>query len=250
MGFFVHRGFRLRHESWGQGVPVLLVHGFASNIETNWVNPGWVKTLADAGHRVIAFDHRGHGKSSGSRDPEDYAPQEMAADAFALLDHLGIARAHVMGYSMGARVAAFGALMAPERFLSVCMGGIGDALAKGSGFWGPVCEALLTDAPETLSDKKAIMFRKFADQTGSDRIALAACIEGSRANLSADAIASICVPTLIAVGARDDVAGDPEALAAMMPKAELFIIPGRDHMLSVGDATFKRRYLQFLGRFA
>jgi pimeloyl-ACP methyl ester carboxylesterase len=250
MAEFHHCGFRLRYEVSGAGPPVVLIHGFASNIETNWINPGWVQTLTDAGYQVIAFDHRGHGRSSGSRRAEDYAPAEMAADAVALLDHLGLGAAHVFGYSMGGRVGAFMALTHGGRMLSLCLGGIGDALVKGSGFWGPVREALLTDDPGSISDAKALMFRRFADQTGSDRIALAACIEGSRANLPREALAMIRLPVLIAVGTRDDVAGDAEALGAMLPGSDVFHIEGRDHMLSVGDRTFKAHYLTFLASLA
>jgi pimeloyl-ACP methyl ester carboxylesterase len=249
MPVFTNRGFTLRYlDSGGEtaSVPVLLVHGFASNIETNWVNPGWVKTLTDSGFRVIAFDHRGHGESSSSHRPEDYAPLEMAADCAALLDRLAVQRAHFFGYSMGARVSAFAALSMPERMATLCLGGIGMALVKGSGFWGPVREALLSEEPATITDAKALMFRRFADQTGSDRMALAACIEGSRANIPADALAAITCPTLIAVGTKDDVAGDPVELGALLPNAEVLQIEGRDHMLSVGDRSFKKRYLDFL----
>ena len=87
----------------GDGDPVLLIHGFASNVATNWVDPGWVKTLTQAGHRVIAYDNRGHGRSAKLYGIEDYGAPLMAEDARRLLDHLKIDRADVMGYSMGAR---------------------------------------------------------------------------------------------------------------------------------------------------
>ncbi len=91
----------------GQGEPVLLIHGFASNGRVNWVDTGWVKTLVDGGFRVITMDNRGHGESEKLYNPDLYSAAEMAEDARRLLDHLGIPRAHVMGYSMGARIAAF-----------------------------------------------------------------------------------------------------------------------------------------------
>lgn len=247
MPYFHHDGFDLRFERWAGGDPILLVHGFASNLDVNWVNPGWVKTLGDAGYRVIAFDHRGHGRSTGSRNADDYTPQKMASDCIALLDRLDIPEAHLMGYSMGARVAATTALLHPQRVRTLCLGGIGDALVHGTGFWGPVRDALLTGAPETITDAKARMFRTFADQTGSDRHALGACIEGSRTVLMAEEeVRSLAMPTLVAVGTRDDIAGDAAKLAAMIPAATHFPIEGRDHMLAVGDRTFKARYLDFL----
>ena len=92
------------------------------------------------------------------------------------------------------------------------------------------------------------MFRAFADQTKSDRRALAACIRGSRQTVSQKGMSTIAAPTLVAVGTRDDVAGDGHKLAAMMPNAEALDIPGRDHNLAVGDRTYKAGVLAFLER--
>src|SRR5665213_3052220 len=86
----------------GDGPPIVLVHGFASTKEVNWVAPGWVTTLTRAGRRVIALDNRGHGQSSKLYDPTDYHTSKMTGDVAALLDHLGLERADIMGYSMGA----------------------------------------------------------------------------------------------------------------------------------------------------
>lgn len=80
--------------------PIILVHGFASNHAVNWVNTGWVRLLAADGRRVIALDNRGHGQSERRYDPAAYAAPVMARDVLNLMDHLGIARADVMGYSM------------------------------------------------------------------------------------------------------------------------------------------------------
>src|ERR1017187_8057541 len=83
----------------GEGEPIVLVHGFASTKEVNWVNPGWVSTLVRAGRRVVALDNRGHGQSTKLISPGDYHTDRMVDDVCALLDHLGLARADVMGYS-------------------------------------------------------------------------------------------------------------------------------------------------------
>ncbi|WP_311028378.1 alpha/beta fold hydrolase [Mesorhizobium koreense] len=246
MQFFDHDGFNLAFIDQGNGEPVLLIHGFASSHSVNWVTPGWVKTLTEAGYRAIAFDNRGHGASSKSYEPEDYRAQKMAGDAAALLDHLGIPRAHVMGYSMGARIAAFMALDYPEKVATLILGGLGEGMVKGVGDWDPIADALLADDPASVTHPRGRMFRTFADQTKSDRRALAACIETSRDLIGADEVAGIYQPTLVAVGTTDDIAGSPTVLADLMPHGDAFAIEGRDHMLSVGDRTFKKRVLEFL----
>lgn len=228
------------------GEPVLLIHGFASNHRVNWVSPGWVKTLNDAGYRAIALDNRGHGESFKSYDQADYTPSILASDAKALLDHLGIGRAHVMGYSMGARISAFLALAAPQKVASLVFGGLGIGMVDGVGDWDPIASALLAEDPEQTTHPRGRAFRTFADQTKSDRLALAACIETSRELLTPEDMAGITQPTLVAVGTKDDIGGSAAALAALMPNAESFDIEGRDHMLAVGDRTFKKRVLEFL----
>ncbi|WP_127524175.1 alpha/beta hydrolase [Mesorhizobium sp. Z1-4] len=246
MESFSNEGFDLAYQQKGEGDPVLLLHGFGSSSFVNWVNPGWFKTLTEAGYRVIAFDHRGHGQSSLSYETRDYTPSRMAADAAALLDHLEIPRAHVMGYSMGARVAAFMALEHPKHVATVIFGGLGIGMVKGLGDWDQIADALLATDPATITHPRAQMFRAFADQTRSDRRALAACIESSRQLIAPDRIAEIAQPALVAVGTTDDIAGEPGPLADLMPNATAFAIEGRDHMQSVGDRSFKARVLQFL----
>ncbi|PHP68100.1 alpha/beta hydrolase [Zhengella mangrovi] len=246
MQHFSHDGYDFAFIDEGEGDPVLLIHGFGSSHSVNWVTPGWVQTLNQAGYRAIAIDNRGHGRSEKIYDPEAYTPQAMAGDAAALLDHLGIPRAHVMGYSMGARITAFMALLFPDKVASVILGGLGYGMVEGVGDWDPIAEALLADDPDAITHPRGKLFRTFADQTKSDRKALAACISRSRDLLSEDDVARIAVPALVAVGTVDDIAGSPQKLAALMPKGEAFDIERRDHMLSVGDRTFKKRALQFL----
>jgi pimeloyl-ACP methyl ester carboxylesterase len=250
MQFLKHQRFEIayidRPPVSGSGDPVLMIHGFASTHFVNWVSPGWFKTLADAGYRSIALDNRGHGSSSKSYDAIDYSPDKMASDATALLAHLGIERAHVMGYSMGARISAVMALNDPDRVATLVLGGLGSGLVHGVGDWDPIASALLAENPETVSHPRGKAFRAFADQTSSDRRALAACISTSRVELTEAEVGRIMQPTLIAVGTKDDIAGNPEDLAALMPNATAFPIQGRDHMLAVGDRSFKQRVLEFL----
>ncbi|MCB1509188.1 MAG: alpha/beta hydrolase, partial [Hyphomicrobiaceae bacterium] len=93
-------------------------------------------------------------------------------------------------------------------------------------------------------------FRAFAEQTGSDRAALATCILSSRTRLSAEDVGRLAMPVLVAVGSRDEVAGSGEELAALIPGAEFLDITGRDHMVAVGDKVYKAGVLDFLGRHA
>jgi pimeloyl-ACP methyl ester carboxylesterase len=230
----------------GDGEPIVLVHGFASNKEVNWVLPGWVATLKNAGRRAIALDNRGHGASTKLYQPALYHTDLMADDIRALLDHLRLPRADVMGYSMGARNAAFLARAHGERVRSAILGGLGIQLVKQGGLPGSIAAALEAPSVEDVTDPQARMFRVFADSTKSDRLALAACIRGSRQSLSASDMARIAVPMLIAVGTRDEIAGSPHELAALVPGARAIDIPNRDHMLSVGDRVFKQAVLRFL----
>lgn len=244
---FSHDGFDFAYFDEGerQGAPTLLIHGFASSAMVNWVQPGWLQTLAQAGRRVIAIDNRGHGGSSKPHDSAAYHPALMASDAAALLDHLGVDSADVMGYSMGARISAFLALGHGERVRSLIWGGLGIGLVHGVGDWDPIADALLAPSVETISHERGLMFRNFADKTGSDKLALAACIASNRVLVTEAEVARLMQPTLIAVGTRDDIAGNPHELAALMPDARAIDIPNRDHMLAVGDRVFKKAALDF-----
>lgn len=244
---FTHQGLTLAYFDEGEpaGEPVVLVHGFASTANVNWVYPGWLKTLSDAGYRVIALDNRGHGASDKPKDAEAYRPAVMAEDVVALLDHLGLPDAHLMGYSMGARISTFATLAHPDRVRSLVLGGLGIGLTDGVGDWDPIADALLAPSLDVVTHERGRMFRAFADQTKSDRAALAACIRGSRDLVAREAMGRIEVPTLIGVGTKDDIAGSPQELAALIPHARALDIPNRDHMLAVGDRVFKAVVLDF-----
>ena len=243
---FNHGEVEIAYLDEGEGEPIVLVHGFASTKETNWVNPGWVTALTGAGRRVIALDNRGHGASSKLTDPAAYHGAIMAEDVHALIDHLDIARADLMGYSMGARIAAFLTVNHPEYVRSLVLGGLGLGLVEGVGQPERIAKALEAPSLAAVSDPVGRLFRSFAEQTKSDLRALAACIRGSRQTLNREQIAVIKAPVLVAVGTEDKVAGSAQALAALIPGARALDIPGRDHMLAVGDKVFKATVLSFL----
>ncbi|KAA0076435.1 alpha/beta hydrolase [Tardiphaga sp. P9-11] len=232
----------------GEGDPIVLVHGFASSKNVNWVYPTWVSELKKHNRRVIALDNRGHGESSKLYDSEQYSIGAMAADVRALLAHLGIVRTDMMGYSMGARITAYIAYSHPELIRSAIFGGLGIGLIKGGGPGENVALALEADSLDDVTDPVGRTFRAFADQTRSDRRALAACLRGSRRLMSNDEAASIKVPVLIAVGTTDDIAGSSHALQKVIAGSEVLDIPNRDHMRAVGDRVYKEGVLDFLSR--
>ncbi|MCJ9736318.1 alpha/beta fold hydrolase, partial [Bradyrhizobium sp. PRIMUS42] len=127
----------------GEGDPIILVHGFASSKNVNWVYPTWVSELRKNGRRIIALDNRGHGESAKLYEPAQYSIPVMAGDVLALMDHLAIPQADIMGYSMGGRMAAWLSLNEPQRLRSAILGGIGiGGLIEGTGPGENVAKAL------------------------------------------------------------------------------------------------------------
>jgi pimeloyl-ACP methyl ester carboxylesterase len=217
-------------------------------VATNWGATGWIRDLKQAGYRVIAYDNRGHGESEKLYELGDYGAPAMAEDGRRLLDHLGIRAAHVMGYSMGARITAFLALRHPQRVTSAVFGGLGINMVRGMAGTGPIAHALEAATIDDVKNPTARTFRAFAEQTRSDLKALAACIRSAREPITADVLSTLSCPVLVAVGSGDVVGGSAADLAAIIPGAEAFTIPDRDHMKAVGDRTYKAAVLGFLDR--
>jgi pimeloyl-ACP methyl ester carboxylesterase len=243
---FSSDGVDIAFADTGEGPPILLIHGFGSNHAVNWESTGWTFTLTEAGRRVIAMDVRGHGESAKLYREEDYRPSLMAGDAANLLAHLGIAHADVMGYSMGGRIAAMLAIRHPSLVESLVIGGMGLGMVEGIGGEEEIVAALAAPSLDDAVGDRGRAYRKFAEQTRSDRGALAACIVGQRETILAAELGKIRAPTLIAVGEKDSVAGSAEGLAELIPGADVFIVPKRDHMRATGDKAFKARVLEFL----
>ena len=239
-------GVEIAYEIWGEGPPILLIHGFASNRFANWRDTGWVKTLLAAGRQVIAFDNRGHGQSEKLYDSALYSAPLMADDAARLLAHLGINQTDVMGYSMGARIAAFLVMQRPELVRRTVFAGLASRMITGVGGSEAIAMALEAPSAADVADRDARGFRLFADQTKSDRRALAACIRSSRVKIMAEALAMIKVPVLVVAGEKDDVAGDIAGLTAIIKGSKGVMLPNRNHMNAVGDNTYKQAVLEFI----
>jgi pimeloyl-ACP methyl ester carboxylesterase len=242
---FNSAGVDIAFEDEGQGPPVLLIHGFASNGRVNWKATGWVKTLTEAGYRVITIDNRGHGESEKLYDPAQYSATMMAEDAGRLLDHLGIASAAVMGYSMGARIAAFLTILRPEKVSRAVFAGLAERMVLGVPGAEAIADGLLAESSRAIADAGARSFRVFAEQTKSDLKALSACMRSSRVKIKPEALAHIACPVLVVAGEVDDVAGPVQPLVDLIPGARGVTLAGRNHMNAVGDKEYKQAVLRF-----
>ncbi len=239
-------GVEIAFEEAGAGEPILLIHGFASSAHVNWRDTGWVKTLTEAGRRVITFDNRGHGDSAKLYDPAGYTVPHMAGDALRLLDHLQIAKADVMGYSMGARITAWLALKHPERVNRAVLGGLASRIITGVGGGEAIAQGLEAASLADVKESIARAFRIFAERTGGDLKALAACMRAGRIKMTAEELAGINLPVLIVAGEQDDVAGSVDELVKIIPGSKGVVIPNRNHMNAVGDREYKSAVVEFL----
>ncbi len=248
MAFFDSDGVQIHYDENGAGEPVVLVHGFASNASNNWGITGCYTSLAPR-YRVIAMDCRGHGQSGKPHDRESYSGEKMGGDVMRLLDHLGIQRTLLMGYSMGARISLGLMMSHPERLRAVVLGGIGAPSNSGVTSNRPVIvEALLADDPKTITSATAKLFRQFAELNRNDLKALAACMGAHRPDTSVEELAKLHdsrVPVLIVIGTKDLLVGNPEELRDAIPGSQLVKLEGRDHLNAPGDKHYKEAVLKF-----
>jgi pimeloyl-ACP methyl ester carboxylesterase len=246
MPTFDSNGVEIAYRVAGEGAPVLLIHGFGSNIDVNWGDTGWIATLADAGHRVVALDNRGHGGSDKLYDKQAYAAPLMAEDARRLLDHLDIVEADIMGYSMGARISAFLAIAHPARVRRLVLAGLAANMIEGVRGGEAIAQALEADSIADVTGAEPRAFRKFAEQTRSDLKALAACMRSAREKIDREALARIRCPVLVVAGELDDIAGPVAPLVDAIPNAKGVVLPRRNHMNAVGDRDYKNAVVEFL----
>ena len=232
------------------GPPVMLVHGFGSSHGQNWKSTGWYSTLTAAGFAILAMDCRGHGMSGKPHDPALYGHDRMAEDVVAVMDETGIAAAHYCGYSMGGFIGLRFIAAHPARVRKLALCGVGEFYLRGPRISDPgardtLAEALEMDDASGVTDQRAIMFRKFAEQPGKDRLALAACMRAMSPRLPSEALAQIVRPVMVVCGEKDDIAGPPDALAAQFAHGRAVTIAARDHMSAVGDQKTRNAVTDF-----
>jgi pimeloyl-ACP methyl ester carboxylesterase len=234
--------------SGGAERTIVLLHGFTSNRDEGWRRTGWYGAFERRGVRVVALDQRGHGESAKLYEPEAYARERLAADALALMDHVGLPRADVFGYSMGVRTALALAIATPERVSNLILGGVGGKLLEPSPAvqGNPMAEALLAEDPATITQPMLQSFRHFADEQGEDRRALAAFVQARNPPLDQDAMRALPMPVLVVAGQRDEGAGDPEDLARVFPQGHGVTVIGCDHFSAIPHALTKAAVFDFL----
>jgi pimeloyl-ACP methyl ester carboxylesterase len=246
-------GVEIAYQVWGNAgaglPPVVLHHGFVVDAATNFVGPGIVDALVAAGRQVIAPDARGHGASGKPHDPDRYGEPAMARDLGCLLDTLDVAAVDLVGYSMGAVVAAIFAATAPHRVRRLVLSGVGAGVAELGGVDtrvlppAEVAAVLLTSSQAAVEASPAAPFRMLADAIGADRVALAAQVNA--AHQAPIALDRITAPTLVLVGEDDTLAERPQVLAAAIPGARWRLVSG-DHMTSVRAAAYAPALVEFL----
>jgi len=237
-------GTTLAYESAGEGPAVLLLHGIVVDSYINFIRPGVVEALRAAGYQAIALDQRGHGESAKPHDDAAYADNAMKKDARCLLDHLGTQRCAFVGYSMGAIV---GMELIPDepRIAAAVLGGVGGntMMRREAGSSNPIADAMLAADKSTINPAVK-SFRDFADLVGSDKQAIAAAARGGALGRSLDP-SRIAVPTLVLCGDNDPLAGDPVALANLIPGATSKVVGG-SHLNVVNNPDFQRAVVEFL----
>lgn len=242
-------GLELSYSSMGTGDRVVvMIHGFASDAESNWVATGIAGAVADAGYRVLLPDCRGHGRSAKPHDVASYRPPAMARDVSALLDELAVTSADLVGYSLGSTTAITVASI-DDRVRRLVLGGAGATLLRADEREQQErrrlgATVLELDDASSLTDAAGIGLRTFVERNGGDRLALAAAMRAEE-GLSPAALA-ITNPTLVVTGRSDGGAGAPEALASVLANGSAASLDG-DHLAAVRDPAFVTAILDFLG---
>jgi pimeloyl-ACP methyl ester carboxylesterase len=241
-------GVWIRFEQYGEPTAptVLLVHGFASSADDNWVQTGWVRALTRAGRRVVTLDCRGHGKSDKPHDPAAYGHDTMAGDLEEVLRYANARTVDVFGYSMGSFLTLRLLERKPGRVRSAILGGVGEGMLKARPGRAAIAAALAAKDPSTITDPSARAFRAFAEARGNDLRALAAVQSAESALPDLEVLGRLTLPILVVTGAKDTLVGSPEKLAQALPGARAEIVPDADHITAVTHPRTKEIVLGFL----
>lgn len=236
-------GARIAYREMGAGRPVVLIHGYFSNAQTNWIRYGHAAAVAERGFRVIMPDLRGHGDSARPHDAASYPPDVLMRDGFALIEHLGLSDYDLGGYSLGARTTvrmlANGAT--PKRVVVSGMGlrGLTDTEGRGGYF-----RRILTNLGSFQRGTPEWLTEAFLKTTGGDPEALVRVLD-TFVDTSEAEIAAITQPVLVVAGEEDDDNGSAEALADLLPCGEYRAVPG-GHMSAVTKPELGREIADFL----
>jgi len=249
--FTASDGIAIACYRWGENNPgpvVVLHHGFASNAQSNWVGPGIVEALLQAGRSVLAVDARGHGESDKPHEADRYGERRMARDLLELLESLGLSQVDLFGYSMGAVVSLLVA-SSSDVVRRLVVGGVGEGVIECGGVdtrlagRDAIVQALLAADVAAVEHPGAAAFRMFAEYTGADLKALA----GQARSLHCEAIAldRIAAPTLVLAGEADVLAAAPRRLADAISGAACRVLPG-DHLSVIRQPAFAAAAIEFL----
>jgi pimeloyl-ACP methyl ester carboxylesterase len=239
-------GVAIHYEVIGEGPPIVFVHGFSSSFDRDWRRSGWVDFLVGEGRRVIGLDCRGHGLSGKPHSSESYAGNQIPDDVLAVMDAVGVDRADIMGYSMGALVTLNLVSRHAERFTSAVVGGVGlprptfDPQRRAA-----LAEALEAADPATIGDPPALRFRQSVERRGNDLLALAALQRSERTQADQAALRRLNLPLLVVVGEHDEVLASARRLVAGVAGAELVTLASEDHQSALAAQSYK----QAVGRF-
>lgn len=229
MPYAGHDGVSIHYLVEGRGTPLLLNHWSLGALE-GWVDYGYVDRLKRE-FTVIALDVRGHGKSDKPRDPKAYALEARVGDIVAVLDDLGIERAHFYGYSMGGWIGFGVGRYAPERVRAVAVGGAHPYAQDMSGLRG-LLGIGASEGARAFVEKMREVDEDFARV--HEPLWLAADFEAQllaaqdRASL-ADALPAFRMPWMILCGSEDPVFDNAERARAEIPGASFASLPGLDH---------------------
>ncbi len=259
--FFDSDGVQIRYIVEGDGVPVVLIHGFSANLEQNWGAAGVIADLAKD-YRVIALDNRGHGKSGKPHGRENYGTK-MVGDVVRLLDHLGIEKAHIVGYSMGGFMTSNLIANHPERIICAVPAGAGwsrpgdlavstinelaDSLEAGTGF-APLIEGLTPEGqPKPTAEMMNSINALLTAQ--NDVLALAAAVRGmADLAVTEEQLKANKVPTLSIIGEIDPLKAGVDTMADVMSNLKVVVIEGADHMNCFTNPKFMKSLRKFLAK--